>query len=199
MRTSKTISTISYNTKEFLKEKLNELIDNRVISNWFFIEHEPEEDERKKHIHLWVKPNKLLDTVDFQKFFLQLVPGEEKPRKCIDFVTSKADDAILYFLHDAKYLAMKGESRKYHYLRKDMVVYDDDDFEFLYNHAYRGSDFALKNQQLQAVIDNRDDMSKLIDCGLIPLSMAGNLCAYSNLRMNENINKTHRNGRKNHE
>ena len=91
MHTSKSISTISYNTKEFLIRKLNELIDTNFISNWFFIEHQPEEDESKKHIHLWVKPNRLLDTVDFQKFFIQLVPGEEKPRKCIDFVKSDCD------------------------------------------------------------------------------------------------------------
>lgn len=198
MRTSKTISTISYNTKDFLEFKLMELMDSGDISDWFFIQHFAEEDEKKDHIHLWVKPNKLIDTLDFQKYFVEYVVGEEKPRKCIDFVCSKTDDAILYFKHDCKYLAFKGETRQYHYVKEDFVYADEDNFDELYNHAYRGSDFALKNQQIQAIINNRDDLSKLIETGLVPLGMASNLCAYSNLRVNDKINKTNRNGRKGH-
>ena len=200
MRTSREISTISYNTEVFLKFKLFDLVKSGYISDWFYIRHFKEEDESSDHFHVWMKPNKLLDTLDFQRFFEEFDPKKpDKPLKCIDFRYSDADNAILYFIHDAKYLAMKGESRKFHYLREDFVFFDEYNFEFLYNHAFRGSDYALKNNQLQAVKDNQDDLSKLIDSGLVPLSMAGNLCAYSNLRYNDKLNKTYRNGRKGHE
>ena len=177
MRTSKTISTISYNSKEFLEFKLMELVDLGFISDWFFIQHKKEEDETKDHIHLWLKPNRLLDTLDLQKQFVEInLLNPKKPFKCIDFVISKPDDAILYFLHDKKYLAFKGQTRKYHYLKEDIVCQDEDNFEELYNHAYRGSDFALKNQMIQSIISHRDDLSKLIESGIVPLSMASNLC-----------------------
>ena len=66
MRTSKTISTISYNTKDFLEFKLMELMDSGDISDWFFIQHFAEEDEKKDHIHLWVKSN-ITPLIDFKE------------------------------------------------------------------------------------------------------------------------------------
>lgn len=37
MRTSKPISTISYNTIDFLERRLKELTDKHIISNYMFI------------------------------------------------------------------------------------------------------------------------------------------------------------------
>ena len=54
MKTTKPISTISYNTPEFLENKLNELLANGLISFFAYILHEPEEDETKRHL---VYPN----------------------------------------------------------------------------------------------------------------------------------------------
>lgn len=200
MKTRKTIATISYNSVEWLEFKLWELIDSHTISDYFFIVHQPEEDEKKPHIHLWINPNKTIDTMDLQNYLKEFDPDNpDKPKKCINFVNSKVDDAILYFIHDKNYLRMKGESRKYHYLKDDFHYFDEDTFDELYNHAYRGSDFALKNSQIQGIMNNKDNLSKLIETGLVPLGMASNLCAYSNLRYNDILNqKTYRNGRKNH-
>lgn len=203
MNTIKTIATISYNTPDWLEMKLWELVDSKVISDYFFIEHEPEEDGEKKHIHLWICPNRRVDTMDLQKFLTQFNPDNpDKPFKCINFVVSKVDDAILYFLHEPRYLAMKGESRQYHYKREDIHCLDNDNFDELYRHAYRGSDFALKSAQIDGLKANRDNLHKLIENGLIPLGMASNLCAYSNLVYNDVINEKHRlerNGRKGHD
>ena len=86
MRTSKPISTISYNTQEFLLHQLDEMIKNHIISDYMYINHFAEEDERKDHIHLWMKPNKLLDTMDIQKYLLEIDPNNPtKPLKCNDF------------------------------------------------------------------------------------------------------------------
>lgn len=202
MKTRKTIATISYNTPEWLEFKLWELVDSHDISDYFFINHKPEEDEKKDHIHLWICPNKTLDTMDLQKYLTEFDPEKpDKPRKCINFVVSKVDDAILYFKHDPRYLAMKGETRKYHYLKEDFHYLDEDNFDELYNHAYRSSDFALKNAQIEGIMDNKDNLSKLIETGLVPLGMASNLCAYSNLRYNDALNQKHtfRNNRKGHD
>lgn len=50
MRTSKPISTISYNTLPFLKEKLDDLVNNQVLEFYFFIWHHAEDDEAGKKI-----------------------------------------------------------------------------------------------------------------------------------------------------
>ena len=71
MRTSKPIATISYNSETYLRDKLNELIKSHKISDYMFIKHKAESDERKDHIHLWIKPNTLLDTMDLQKHFTE--------------------------------------------------------------------------------------------------------------------------------
>lgn len=73
MRTSKPIATISYNSADFLKLRLNDLIKSKKICDWMFIQHTAEADEKKDHIHLWIKPNTLLDTMDLQEHFLELI------------------------------------------------------------------------------------------------------------------------------
>lgn len=100
MNTRKEISTISYNSVEFLTEKLQELLNEHIISDYMFIPHKAEEDETKDHIHLWIKPNKLLDTMDLQSFLQEYDPlHPDKPLKCIDFRFAKTDDWILYSIH----------------------------------------------------------------------------------------------------
>ena len=45
MKTRRDISTISYNSTEFLIDKLDDYMDRHIISYYMFIEHKPEEDE----------------------------------------------------------------------------------------------------------------------------------------------------------
>ena len=57
------ISTISYNSDEFLKKKLEELYIRHIISDYFYIWHYPEEDEKRGHFHVSVKVNQRIDTI----------------------------------------------------------------------------------------------------------------------------------------
>lgn len=179
MRTSKPIATVSYNTENFLEEQLGVLIKNHKISDYMYIRHHAEEDEKKDHWHVWIKPNTLLDTMDLQKFFMELDPKKPtKPLKCIDFSSSKVDDWILYNQHYEPYLASKGESRKYHYFRSDFKYYDEDTFEDRYNHAFKGSEWAKSNQILEALHRGQLNPTRLILNGTIPLNMASQLNAF---------------------
>lgn len=73
MRTSKPISTISYNSPDFLYDTLIRLNYLKIISYFEFIEHLPDKDDKKKHIHLYIEPNKVLDTETFGYEFVQYV------------------------------------------------------------------------------------------------------------------------------
>lgn len=194
MRTSKPIATISYNSQEFLILRLNELVENHKVCDWIFINHFPEEDERKAHIHLWIKPNTLIDTMDLQKYFEELDPkNPTKKLKCIDFRSSQVDDFILYGMHLEQYLITKGQSREYHYTRDDFVYCDEDSFLDLYNHALKGSEWAQRNQQLQIIKENMINPAQLVYSGVVPFNQTSQLSSLAFL------SGTNRNGRKGHE
>lgn len=133
MRTTKPISTISFNTPDFLKLKLNELVKAGKLSFWAFIVHKPEDDEggKKQHCHVYVEPSKMLQSDDLKAELKEYDPEHpDKPRGCISFNSSKFDPWYLYALHDKRYLASKGQSRRYHYEHDDIVTSDDDDLTF---------------------------------------------------------------------
>lgn len=198
MRTSKPISTISYNHDFYLKARLEELYRNRKISDWIFIKHTAEEDEKKDHIHLWIKPNTLLDTMELQLFLQEYdINNPTKPLKCIDFCTSQIDDWILYSMHYAPYLASKNESREYAYTKEDFVFCDEDTFEDSFLHALKGSEWAHRNQLLEQLANRQINPSELILNGSIPLNMACQINAFNYMR--DNYGMTDRGGRPNHE
>lgn len=126
MKTIKPISTISYNSKNFLVLKLNELLKAHKISFWCFIFHKAEVDEKKDHFHLYIEPNTRLDTMDLQDELKEIVIGSDKPLGCINFHSSKFADWYYYSMHYKPYLAGKNESRQYSYCRADFVCCDDD-------------------------------------------------------------------------
>lgn len=133
MRTTKPIATISFNTPDFLKLKLNELLKAGRLSFWAFIVHKPEDDEggKKVHCHLYVEPSKMLQTDDLKAELKEYDPDHpDTPRGCISFNSSKFDPWYLYALHDKRYLASKGQSRKFHYEHDNIVSSDDDDLIF---------------------------------------------------------------------
>lgn len=198
MRTSKPISTISYNTIPFLDTKLAELVRNHKISDYMYIFHHAEKDEKKDHIHLWLKPNTLLDTMDIQHFLTEPTDNPSKPLKCIDFrITHDTDDWILYSQHFRPYLATKGESRDYLYTRDDFRFCDEDTFDDLYMHAFKGSKWAQNNQILQQLTNGDVSPVDLIKNGTIPLGMACQLSAFN--YMNTHTNGVDRGGRQDHE
>lgn len=73
MRTSKPISTISYNTADYLVDVLERLRYLKTISYYEFIYHLPDKDDKKSHIHLYIEPNRVIDTEVFSSNFIQYV------------------------------------------------------------------------------------------------------------------------------
>lgn len=130
MRTTKTISTISFNSPWFLRLKLDELVKSGLLSFYAFISHQPEDDEggKKEHIHVFLEPSKMLQTDDIRDFVKEYdSENPNKPKTCLPFNHSKFDDWYMYALHDKRYLALKRQSRRFHY-EHDNVVSSDEDY-----------------------------------------------------------------------
>lgn len=129
-------STISYNTFDFLKSTLDNLVKTKILEFYFFVHHKAEDDEGglKDHFHVFMRPCSTVDTSNLIDKFIEhdINDLEKKPLRCLPFKSSKTDDAILYFIHDKSYLVFKGQQRKFHYSLADIVTSDDDEFNFLY-------------------------------------------------------------------
>lgn len=136
MKTTKPISTISYNCDNFLIGKLRDLQKAKKIQYWAFIRHKPESDEveeagQKSHIHLYIEPSAMLQTEDLRLQFCEYDPMHpEKPLGCLTFRSSKFDDWYLYSIHDKAYLASKGQSRKFTYDTSEIINPDTDELNF---------------------------------------------------------------------
>lgn len=152
MATQKPISTISYNSESFLKDKLDEWYNAHIIQAYQYIFHKGEDGD-KDHIHLRIEPNKKLDPMDLQEELREYQVGVDKPLGCRPFRQSKEEDWILYAVHDADYLAQKyqggdkGEKLPYNW--QDIKVNEYYDMEVAYIRAkasMRHSTASLVNQ-----------------------------------------------------
>lgn len=150
MKTSKLISTISFNTIPFLEGTIKRLVDNELIEWAHWIAHKGEKDDTNKdHIHLVIQPNKAIDTVQFFKEFIEPDPNNELPLKCLPpNKTKNIGDWILYGLHHIGYLASKFETREYTYTIDDIQSTDRDLLLEQYRQALREL-----NPELEAVKD----------------------------------------------
>ena len=131
MATRKPISTISYNTEEFLKEVLDGWIDSHLIQCYTYIKHKGEEGD-KDHIHLRIEPNKSLDPMNLTEELKEYVEGSSKPLGVRPWRPSKEEDWFLYAIHDKNYLAIKysdSKDGKLEYKVKDIVCSDGYDVE----------------------------------------------------------------------
>lgn len=129
MRTTKPIATISFNTAGYLTLKLNELQKAGLLSFWTYVTHQPEDDEggNKVHHHVYAEPSKMLQTDQLRDALKEPDPmNPEKPLGCLVWVSSKFDHWYMYGKHDRRYLASKGQSRKYTYDHEEFVTCDDD-------------------------------------------------------------------------
>lgn len=106
MATQKPISTISYNSEAFLKEKLETWYDQHLIQAWQYICHKGEDGD-KDHIHLRIEPNKKLDQMSLTELLREFVPGSDKPLGVRPWRPSKEEDWWLYVVHDKEYLDLK--------------------------------------------------------------------------------------------
>lgn len=106
MATQKPISTISYNSESFLREKLDLWVSQHIIQAYQYIKHKGEDGD-KNHIHVRIEPNKTLDPMNLQEQLREYVGGSSKPLGCRPFRPSKEEDWYLYVVHDPDYLALK--------------------------------------------------------------------------------------------
>ncbi len=170
MRTSKPFSTISYNSENFLKVKLNELIKNRVLDFWVFIEHAPEEDEKKAHKHLYLIPNGILQTDVLKEYLAEPDPNDpEHPLNCTIFASSKFDDWYLYGLHDKAYLSSKGQSRKYHYVKDQFITSSEEHFGELVRCVDRSKYIGL--ERVIDAVENNVPFWEMVRLGQIPIQL----------------------------
>lgn len=201
MITRSNVSTISYNTDDFLIYKLNELIKNQSIEFWAFINHIPEEDETKAHKHLFLIPSGTINTFDLTDFLRELDIENPMlpPLGTIFWKHSKFVDWYLYALHDIDYLASKGESRKYHYNKFEFYVSESDYF----NELIHSCDFSQynKHKKLRDAVQSDVSFRDLFANGFIPVQQIGQYSlAYNLLKYGDMFyDKTERNGREGHE
>ena len=97
MATQKPISTISYNTELFLKEKLDTWYEAHIIQSYQYICHKGEDGD-KDHIHVRIEPNKRVDPMDLQVQLREFQIGKEKPLGCRPFRPSKEEDWFFSYI-----------------------------------------------------------------------------------------------------
>lgn len=142
MATQNPISTISYNSEAFLREKLEELYSSHIIQAYQYIFHYGEDGD-KDHIHLRIEPNKRIDPMDIADMLQEFtdINGQplKKPLGVRPFRPSKEEDWFLYAVHDAEYLKLKynngdkGEKLPYNW--QDIKVPENYDLEIAFIRA----------------------------------------------------------------
>lgn len=173
MRTSKPVSTISYNTDEFLRKKIEYWKNIGWIEYGMWIRHEPEEDEKKSHCHVFLKPAKLIQTTDLEDGSLEIDPqNPEKPFKMVSFRVSKESDWLMYAIHDKAYLFEKGLERVHTYSFSDVETTCEDTLNDIIAHMtddrkgrleYRISDCIARGMSWQQIITS----------GIVPIRQMG--------------------------
>lgn len=106
MATQKPISTISYNTEAFLKERLDEWVKAHIIQAYHYIFHVGEDGD-KDHIHLRIEPNRKLDPMDLTEKLKEFTSSNPLPLGVRPWRPSKEEDWFLYAVHDKDYLDLK--------------------------------------------------------------------------------------------
>ena len=176
--------------------KLTELRSCGLISFWSFIQHWAEEDEaRKDHFHVYIEPSKIIQTDDLRRELTEFDPqNPSKPLGCIQFTSSKFDPWFMYCLHDRRYLASLGESRKYHYSSDEFINSDDDDFYFKMKRVDMLS--LSRYSDMEDAIEHGLTWAEYFARGTVPIPQVNNFeRAWVLLRSN----LTERNGHEGHE
>lgn len=138
MATQKPLSTISYNTEGFLREKLEDWYSAHIIQSYQYIWHKGEDGD-KDHIHLRIEPNRRVDPMELMEDLKEYQPGKDKPLGVRPFRPSKEEDWYLYVVHDKDYLkckyggAEKGEKLIYSW--SDIKVPENYDVEIAFIRA----------------------------------------------------------------
>lgn len=124
MITTGSFGFISYNSREFLINVLQNFIDNGIFLRcacWF---HESTGKE-KNHFHCWIEPSKQIDTSTIvEKFVERDIENDcEQSIAILPRCKSKWNDAYLYGIHDSEYLSSKGLERELVNIKNDNHIY----------------------------------------------------------------------------
>lgn len=169
MRTSKPISTISYNSENFLREKIEYWKKVGWIEFGMWILHNPEADEKKAHYHVFLKPAKLIQTTDLEDDSQEIDPhNPDKPFKMISFRVSKESDWILYGIHDKAYLMEKGLEREHHYDISDIQSTCEDTLKDIISHMSDERKGRLEYRIIDCCNKGMTWM-QIVNSGLIPI------------------------------
>ena len=171
MQTIRTISNIAYNSAPFFQNVIESLVTRGIIDWAYWIHHEPDVDERKPHIHFVLKPSKRLNTQDLAKAFHEFDPTHpDKPLGCTSkwFNTNSLDDWLLYAVHDASYLASKGQVRNLHYQYEDLCATDPDALRYDWNSIDRTKFERLR--WLADAVENHIPFAQLVQDGIVPIA-----------------------------
>lgn len=164
MATQKPISTISYNTEAFLREKLEIWIKAHIIQAYMYICHKGEDGD-KDHIHLRIEPNKKLDPMDLTDQLREYQYGKDKPLGVRPWRNAKEEDWFLYVVHDAAYLKLKyngGEKgEKLPYKWQDIKVSEGYDVEIAWTRAKASIEHGAVNLTTR-IVDGENPLALLL-------------------------------------
>lgn len=165
MATQKPISTISYNTEAFLREKLQGWLSAHIIQAYQYICHKGEDGD-KDHIHVRIEPNKKLDPMDLLEELQEYPIGCVKPLGCRPFRPSKEEDWILYVVHDPDYLRIKyrggDKGEKIPYKWQDIKVPEMYDMEIAFIRAKAAVQHTTVNMATR-IQDGIDPMKLILE------------------------------------
>lgn len=161
MATQKPISTISYNSEVFLREKLENWVSCHLIQAYQYIWHKGEDGD-KDHIHLRVEPNRKLDPMDLTDALKEYTSSNDKPLGCRPWRPSSEEDWIEYVVHDPDYLKVKGEDQgeKIPYQWQDVRCSPGYDVQTMYIRARQK--LAHTSQSLAGRLRNGEDATTLV-------------------------------------
>lgn len=193
MTTSKPFATISYNSEDFLISKLSFLLCQDFIDFFAYIIHQPEEDELKAHIHLYIVPSKLCNTKTILGYFEEKVEDNDKPLKCMPARSADFGNWYMYCLHDKAYLASKGQMRSYFYVKEDFVVSDSDFFNDSIAHIDRSK--WVGTQLIVDAVERDLPFHSMVCLGQVPVQL---IRQYEYMYQILQYDKLERNGRETH-
>lgn len=133
-QTQKPVSTISYNTENFLDRKLEKLYEAHIIDYALYIKHKGEKEvddftgeitTDKDHWHIYLDLAKRVELFNLKKEFNEkdIENFNSKPLGCMNFQASKLGHWLCYAVHKLEYLVIHKieESKKeYTYNLKDI-------------------------------------------------------------------------------
>ena len=126
MKTSGSFGFISYNSRAFLLQRLQKLIEAKIFSRSACWYHESLGTE-KSQFHCWVEPVGQVETSNFANMFDELDENGNKQSIAIrPKCKSDWNNAYLYGIHDSDYLDYKGLLREEVNIKTDQHIYIGD-------------------------------------------------------------------------